>query len=562
MSSDRNNGTGSDRGTGTPGTREVAHRLFAAEYDDATYSYSESDEERAPNYVVTPTGARINRLFVVGVLTEVGQAGESMLRARVVDPTGAFVVYAGKYQPEAMAFLDSTEPPAFVAVTGKARTFQPEDSDRVFTSIRPEEINEVDGETRDRWTVSTAERTLERVATVATALDTGSTGDDLRDTLRESGVGSSFAAGIPIALEQYGTTRTYLADIQRLALDATRLVADEIDTVDDLALAPDDGDGSGSFEPVIDGISISSTDTVTPEASSTTEPVEEKTTPTAESEQTDVESEPTPTTETTTADETESPQTEPTQTESPTETETPQTESSQTGSPPGTESPQTESPQTEPTQTESSPETTNVDEFDPEEFELDEEVRQEVESEYGTDFSTASEVDSPGESEIEVDDSAVETGREVEEEPTFDEVTDESDEFDESDESDLIDEKPVTETEPASETDTTESPAVDEPATATEDTSIEAETETDTDTASDTDTETEIETAGEDVDIETVLIETMRDLADGDGVDRETLIERVSEDAGVSDDAVEDAIQEALMSGQCYEPNDGILKPI
>ena len=41
--------------------REVAHRVFAAEFDDATLSYSESDEERAPNYVVTPTGARANR---------------------------------------------------------------------------------------------------------------------------------------------------------------------------------------------------------------------------------------------------------------------------------------------------------------------------------------------------------------------------------------------------------------------------------------------------------------------------------------------------------------------
>lgn len=36
-----------------PGAREVAHRVFAAEFDDASLSYSESDEERAPNYVVT-----------------------------------------------------------------------------------------------------------------------------------------------------------------------------------------------------------------------------------------------------------------------------------------------------------------------------------------------------------------------------------------------------------------------------------------------------------------------------------------------------------------------------
>ncbi|MEF8827278.1 MAG: hypothetical protein V5A27_13210, partial [Halapricum sp.] len=53
------------------GRRETAYRLFATEFEESDFSYAESDEERAPNYVVTPTGARVNRLFAVGVLTEV-----------------------------------------------------------------------------------------------------------------------------------------------------------------------------------------------------------------------------------------------------------------------------------------------------------------------------------------------------------------------------------------------------------------------------------------------------------------------------------------------------------
>ncbi|MFC6728750.1 RPA family protein, partial [Natronoarchaeum mannanilyticum] len=170
------------------GRREVAYRLFAAEYDDAELEHSESDEERAPNYVVTPTGARVNRLFAVGVLTEIEQVNEDVLRARIVDPTGAFVVYAGQYQPDEMAFLERTDPPAFLAVTGKARTFQPDDSDRVYTSVRPESINEVDAETRDRWAVQAAEQTLERVATMATALEQPERGDELAEHLRERGV--------------------------------------------------------------------------------------------------------------------------------------------------------------------------------------------------------------------------------------------------------------------------------------------------------------------------------------------------------------------------------------
>ena len=88
----------SAEGDSGPGRREVAYRLFAAEFDDASLSYSESDEERAPNFVVTPTGLRVNRLFAVGVLTEVETINEDTLRGRIVDPTGAFVTYAGQYQ--------------------------------------------------------------------------------------------------------------------------------------------------------------------------------------------------------------------------------------------------------------------------------------------------------------------------------------------------------------------------------------------------------------------------------------------------------------------------------
>jgi hypothetical protein len=223
-----------------PGQREVAYRLFAAEYDDADYSYSESDEERAPNYVVTPTGARVNRLFAVGVLTEVERVNDEMLKGRVVDPTGAFVLYAGQYEPDEQAALERTDPPAFVAVTGKANTFEPEDGDTVYTSIRPESINTVDAETRDRWTVQAAEQTVARVGHAAAALSTGLAGEDLRNRLDERGVDPALADGITRALAHYGTTPVYLDAVRRLALDAARVVAGQRDEAQELTLAPDD----------------------------------------------------------------------------------------------------------------------------------------------------------------------------------------------------------------------------------------------------------------------------------------------------------------------------------
>jgi hypothetical protein len=147
-------------------TREVARRVFATEFNDAAYTFKESDDERAPVYLLLPTGERANRVFLVGTLTEKEDVGEDneYWRGRIVDPTGTFFVYAGQYQPEAASTLRELEPPAYVAVVGKPRTYETDDG-TVNVSVRPESITEVDAATRDRWVVETAQRTLERIET-------------------------------------------------------------------------------------------------------------------------------------------------------------------------------------------------------------------------------------------------------------------------------------------------------------------------------------------------------------------------------------------------------------
>ncbi|MCO8242638.1 MULTISPECIES: RPA family protein [unclassified Haladaptatus] len=152
--------------SGAP-TREVARRTFAAEFNDANYTFKESDDERAPVYLLLPTGERANRVFVVGTLTEKEDVGEDSeyWRGRVVDPNGdTFFVYAGQYQPDAAAMLRELEAPAYVSIAGKPRTFEMDDG-TVNVSLRPESITVVDESTRDRWVVETAERTLERIET-------------------------------------------------------------------------------------------------------------------------------------------------------------------------------------------------------------------------------------------------------------------------------------------------------------------------------------------------------------------------------------------------------------
>ena len=145
-------------------SREVARRVFASEFNESSHTFKESEDERAPVYLLLPTGERANRVFLVGTLTEKEDVGEDneYWRGRIVDPTGTFFVYAGQYQPEATSTLRDLEPPAYVSVVGKPRTYETDDGS-VNVSVRPESITRVDAATRDRWVVETADRTLDRI---------------------------------------------------------------------------------------------------------------------------------------------------------------------------------------------------------------------------------------------------------------------------------------------------------------------------------------------------------------------------------------------------------------
>ena len=182
--------------------REVAWRLFAGEYNESNFEVGGSGD-RAPTYVVTPLGARVNRLFVVGVLTDVenvGTDGQPMWRARVSDPTGTFHVYAGQYQPEAAAKLAKVKPPAFAAVMGKSRTYSPE-SGTVYTSIRPEMVKVVDENVRDYWILEACRSLKERLAAAREAQGM----DPLtKDALVALGHREDVAEGLVAAVEHYG----------------------------------------------------------------------------------------------------------------------------------------------------------------------------------------------------------------------------------------------------------------------------------------------------------------------------------------------------------------------
>ncbi|WP_440945941.1 RPA family protein [Methanosarcina sp. T3] len=190
--------------------REIAKRVFAKEFEacreleKSARSASEPPDSKSPNLLISPLGLILNRVFVVGVLTEldsIGSTQNEMWKARIVDPTGAFTVYAGQYQPDASIFFSTVRVPAFIALTGKARIYEPEPGS-VFISIRAEEANVVDEEIRNRWVVDTAEQTVDRLETFSEALASGYRGETLREYLLERGVSEELSEGISIALER------------------------------------------------------------------------------------------------------------------------------------------------------------------------------------------------------------------------------------------------------------------------------------------------------------------------------------------------------------------------
>jgi RPA family protein len=155
--------------------REVSRRVFAQELRESDFASKDESDQYAPQYILTPTGAKVNRIYLVGVLIEKEDIGtdSEYWRGKVSDPTGTFTIYAGQYHPEAAQFLSECELPVLVAVVGKTSTYTTDDGN-VLTSIRPESIQEVDEITRDLWILDTAKQTLERIKAVEEAKDQNS----------------------------------------------------------------------------------------------------------------------------------------------------------------------------------------------------------------------------------------------------------------------------------------------------------------------------------------------------------------------------------------------------
>jgi len=204
--------------------REMAWRVFAGEYNVSDLE-QRGEGDRAPSYVVTPLGAKINRLFVVGVITDLENRGtetEPLWRGRISDPTGVFYVSAGQYQPKAAAALAKLKIPSFVAVIGKSRLYRP-DEGGAYLSIKPETVKPADENLRGYWVLEACKSLQTRLDAMEEALKMEAPS---KEELRALGYSDDIAGGLMLALPHY---REGL-DIERyrsMLKDALRFITPE-----------------------------------------------------------------------------------------------------------------------------------------------------------------------------------------------------------------------------------------------------------------------------------------------------------------------------------------------
>ncbi len=195
--------------------RETAWRVFATELNSSTLEIK-ATEEKAPSYIVTPLGAKINRVLVAGVMTEkenIGSDEEPMWKARIQDVSGSFYINVGRFQPEASATIADIEIPSFVAAVGRVRTYTTDDQ-RVFVSVRPEHIVPITETVRNEWILETAKSTWKRLTATKKVLGMG---DATEQDLIKAGMSPTEAFGITYALDNYGQmpdSTLYLKTIQ------------------------------------------------------------------------------------------------------------------------------------------------------------------------------------------------------------------------------------------------------------------------------------------------------------------------------------------------------------
>jgi RPA family protein len=204
--------------------RELAWRVSARELE-SSLEEERGTGERAAGYLLSPFGARMNRVVVAGTLSPAEPIGrdeaQTFWRARLSDPTGAVAITAGSFQPRAMAQLRATRESQPALVVGKVHLYRGRDG-VAYVSVRAEGVRSV-SENEERAVVADVVRhTLDRLDLVERMEKEPNVRED---DLRAEGVPSPWIHAARESLRRYPSVDR--AAFRRELASAVRRVAGE-----------------------------------------------------------------------------------------------------------------------------------------------------------------------------------------------------------------------------------------------------------------------------------------------------------------------------------------------
>jgi len=147
-------------------TREVAKRIFAYELLSSIVSYKEDENDRySPVYVLTATGEKCSRVFIVGSITSKETVGNGDVRMKINDGTAQIYVYIGNFNSAAITAASSMNPGDYVAIVGKPVIYRLSNGDQ-FVYVKATDVNRVDEDTYRHWMAEAALHTYHRLTSI------------------------------------------------------------------------------------------------------------------------------------------------------------------------------------------------------------------------------------------------------------------------------------------------------------------------------------------------------------------------------------------------------------
>ena len=188
--------------------RQTATRLFAREFYESSLPDG-GQGEYDPRYIVTKLGARVNRMFVAGVIERLERRDTErgpMFSGAVRDPTGLHLWSVGSFRPE--LHIEMEELAArfeggdrfLMACIGKSNHYTTEDGG-FRCRMQMEDYAIIDREVYATWLVDTANHTMRRIDALGKA-QSAETSDS--NALRDAGVPADLVDGLGLAMNHYG----------------------------------------------------------------------------------------------------------------------------------------------------------------------------------------------------------------------------------------------------------------------------------------------------------------------------------------------------------------------